>query len=451
MGRPNVLLVVLDCVRAANTSLLGHRRKTTPFLEEFAREATVYTQARTTASWSLPAHTSLFTGVPSEGHKLQITERLEPGQTIFDFLDGEGYETGVFTENPYLTVHPSGLSDSFKSVVTERPDSTDVDDPSETRNGVDGFWYADRLTEWIDEQSESWAACLNLMDAHMPYATRDAYDEWGTDFYWAMHDELPIKWEWSVYGEQLPAGIGQLLEPLYDGAIRQTDAVLEQVIGALETRGVLDETLVVITSDHGDGFGEPPQAATEPPAIMHGMGTQEELFHVPLVVRGPGQTEGRRIESLATLSRFPDAVLAAFDGDEDDSGWFVAPDGQTTAYQTPPTGQTAEYAEEYTDEPDRFRQPASLVYLDGPGDTVYKRAAWGEDEYEAVVRGRRSEPSDGTPIDRSPSDVVADSAAHSETLEITQLASGEDEMAEYDIDGFDDVDLKSRLERLGYL
>jgi uncharacterized sulfatase len=184
---------------------------------------------------------------------------------------------------------------------------------------------------------------------------------------------------------------------------------------------------------------------------MHGMGTQEELFHVPLVVRGPGQTEGQRIESLATLAQFPDAVLAAFDGEADDSGWFVAPDGQTTAYQAPPTGQTAEYAEQYTDEPDRFRQSASLVYRDGPGDTVYKRAAWGDDEYEAVVRGRRSESSDDTPIDRPPSDVVADSAAHSETLDITQLAAGEDEMAEYDIDGFEDIDLQSRLERLGYL
>ena len=91
------------------------------------------------------------------------------------------------------------------------------------------------------------------------------------------------------------------------------------------------------------------------------------------------------------------------------------------------------------------------MYRDGPGDTVYKRAAWGPDEYEAVVRGRRSEPADGTPIDRPPVAVVADSAEQSETLEITELAAGEDEMAEYDIDGFDDVDLKSRLERLGYL
>ncbi|WP_336338331.1 sulfatase-like hydrolase/transferase [Haloarcula brevis] len=451
MGRPNVLLVVLDCVRAANTSLLGHRRRTTPFLEEFGREATVYTQARTTASWSLPAHASLFTGVPSEGHELRITERLVPGQTVFDYLDGEGYETGVFSENPYLTVHPSGLSDSFETVVTERPDSTDVADPSETRNGVDGFWYADRLTEWVDERAEPWAACLNLMDAHMPYATRDAYDEWGTEFYWAMHDDLPIKWEWSVYGEQLPAGVGQLVEPLYDGAIRQADAVLEQVVSDLAERGVLEETLVVVTADHGDGFGEPPQADTEPPAVMHGMGTQEELFHVPLVVKGPGQTEGRRVTSLATLSRFPDAVLAAFDGDGSDPGWFEAPDGRTTAYQAPPTGQTAEYAEQYTDDPDRFRQAASLVYQDGPGDTVYKRAAWGEDEYAAVVRGRRSEPADDTPIDRPPSAVVADSAERSESIDIDALADGDDEMAEYDIDGFDDVDLEARLERLGYL
>lgn len=264
MDGPNVLVVVLDCVRAANTSLLGYRRETTPFLTDFASSATIYTQARTDASWSLPAHTSLFTGVPSAAHQMGITEKLTAGQTVFDRLDAEGYNTGVFTENPYLTVHPSNLHADFETVVTERPDSTDIEDPHHTRNQVDGFWYADRFSEWIQERERPWAACVNLMDAHMPYAVRPEFDDWGSDLSWTVHDALPLKWEWAVYGGDVPPSIGRLIEPLYDGAIKQADAVVNQIVSTLRSQGELDDTLVVITSDHGEGFGEPPHVATEP-------------------------------------------------------------------------------------------------------------------------------------------------------------------------------------------
>lgn len=451
MDAPNVLLVVLDCVRAKNTSLLGHRRETTPFLSTFAESATTYTQARTTASWSLPAHASLFTGVPSEGHRLCITERLEPGQTVFDFLAGEGYDTGVFTENPYLTIHPSNLRACFENVVTERPDSTDVDDPDETRKRVDGFWYADRFTEWVDDRAGPWAACVNLMDAHTPYETREASDEWSDPLSRRVHDELPIKWEWGVYDGRIPPVVGSLLEPLYDGAIRQADAVLKRLLGALDARAELDDTLVVVTADHGDGFGEPAHVPAEPPAIMHGMGTHEELFHVPLVVKAPGQSRGRTVTSLATLANFPDAVLAAFDGATDDAGWFVPENGRTTAYQAPPDGQTAAKADQHTDHPERFRRPAAIVYEDGPGDTVYKRAAWGEDTYSAVVRGRRAEVTDERTIEAHPTAVTDAVAERSEHLDISPLAEGEADMAEYETDEFEDVDLEARLESLGYL
>lgn len=90
--KPNILLVVMDSVRASNTSLYGHENETTPFLESLAESSTVYEQARSSGSWSLPSHTSLFTGYNVAEHGIVEPEnRLEEGHTIFETLRDEGY------------------------------------------------------------------------------------------------------------------------------------------------------------------------------------------------------------------------------------------------------------------------------------------------------------------------------------------------------------------------
>lgn len=93
--RPNVLLVVLDSVRAENTSLLGYTRETTPELKKFAEIVTVYSEARTSGKWSVPAHVSLFTGLAPDEHGLYgPTKSLKPGVTVFNDLQETGYRTG---------------------------------------------------------------------------------------------------------------------------------------------------------------------------------------------------------------------------------------------------------------------------------------------------------------------------------------------------------------------
>jgi arylsulfatase A-like enzyme len=89
----NVLFVVADSLRAANTSLLGYRRETTPFLSEFAAESTVYTQARAPSNWTVPSHVSMFTGTDAAAHGFEITERLTEGHTIWEELAAAGYGT----------------------------------------------------------------------------------------------------------------------------------------------------------------------------------------------------------------------------------------------------------------------------------------------------------------------------------------------------------------------
>ena len=171
----NVLLVVLDSVRAANCSLYGYPADTTPTLSSLAETATVHEQARAPSNWTLPSHVSLFTGAPAAAHGVTVADRLEPGHTVWDDLSAAGYDTGLFTENGFVASHPVGLAAPFDTVETVPADPPEAYATGRENDGPDGFYYADRLLSWLDGREE-WAACLNLMDAHRPYNPAPAYD-----------------------------------------------------------------------------------------------------------------------------------------------------------------------------------------------------------------------------------------------------------------------------------
>lgn len=454
MPDPNVLLVVLDCVRARNTSLHGYRRKTTPKLESFAERANTYTQARAPAGWSLPSHASLLTGFSPAAHRMQITDRLLDDTTVFDTLAMDGYETAVFTENPYLTVHPSNLNAAFDRVVTERPSETEDVTAEETRNAVDGFWYADQFGDWVAEQDGPWGACVNLMDAHMPYDTRAEYDEWEDSLATAIHDELPLKWRWAVYGGTAPPSLVGPLERLYDGAIRQADAAFGRVIEWLEASGELENTFVVVTADHGEGFGEPAALDGEPDPLLHGMGCHEVLYHVPLLAKAPGQTVGKRIETLADISRFPAAVDTVRDGDSG-AELFTPENGRVVAFQAAANGQEASKAEQFTDTPQMYLQELAIVYTDAPEGGINKYAAWGEQTYVAHISHTTPEPTDVDPsaISPEPPMAVADEIAAAATESVVEPMSPEEaSLDEYETDDeLESIDIEQRLRDLGYL
>jgi arylsulfatase/arylsulfatase A len=389
MDAPNVLLVVADSLRARNVSALGYRRETTPFLESFASEATVYTQARSPSNWTVPSHVSLFTGYETVEHGLDHTTALEPGHTIFEELGERGYETGLFSDNPFLTDHECGLDGPFGH-VRGSPDSFES---AYATNGSlgdwpNGFWYAERTLEWVDARTGPWAACVNLMDTHRPYEPLEEYDRWSDDRVRALQEALGYKWHWEFLSENLSLGFLRLLESVYDGGVRQADAVFERLMAGLDEQGVLEDTLVVFCGDHGEGFGEPTVHPEEPPAVSHRIGTGDVMYHVPLVVRAPGQRSGRVVHGLAGLTPFPDVVRAhAFGERPVDGAGFARP--ELFASQAPIGPMMREEATRVCGDGEPFARHARLRYRDRPGDEVDKRAAWGEAGYRSLLRGRR--------------------------------------------------------------
>ncbi|MEZ3142660.1 sulfatase [Halobaculum sp. MBLA0143] len=460
MTEPNVLLVVLDSVRAANTSLHGHRRATTPFLESFAAESTVYGQARAPSTWSLPSHASVWTGRSVPSHGIEITTTADGGDSVWDALSEAGYDTGVFSSNVYITDHPVGLGgpfDTVRGVPSEVP--TDHEQPGDFEmEAPTGFWYADQFLEWVDDRDGAWGACVNVMDGHRPYLPLPAYDEWGDEEARRLQSEIGRgQFVWKFYGGRHPLWYLDALAPLYDGGIRQADAVAERVVGGLADRGLLDDTLVVVTADHGDGLGELSPLADGPASIAHTLGTHEHLTHVPLVVRAPGQATARRIDDLATIARFPAAVqrwvepVTGFDGDDgggerDDSGGegdgsdepartavddgvFAAPGGETLVYRRPIDGPKLQTAREFCgDDHEQYVSESAALYRDLAGPGVEKVAYW--DGEAARVHAHDAQGRLGTGPGE-PSVVVDRIAAdRAEPSSASPRADGEEELPE---------------------
>lgn len=354
-GTPNVLLLILDSTRARNTNLYGYHRRTTPFLEQFAESATIYEQARAPAGRSLPSHASIFTGYLPQEHGLHtIDEKLATDTSIFEELAEQGYETGLFTDNPYLADLDTGLANGFDTIFNNKDlfeeglspsafvehegvryidflrESVASDKPLKSLlNGVSwmakwrfptllpqgtvftkGFTYADQFKEWrssLDEE-QAWAACINLMDTHVPFRPMDTYNKWQT-----ADSEKVYKKADTENVNKTERWKHVLLENRYDGTIRQADAVVESIVTSLDDGGVLDDTLVIVTSDHGEGFGER-SPRHDNPIIGHGDGVDEELLHVPLLVKRPNQTSNETVRSPVSLADTPTAIRSVIAG-----------------------------------------------------------------------------------------------------------------------------------------
>ncbi len=302
---PNVLLIILDTVRAQSMSLYGYARPTTPVLDSLARESAVFDQAFATAPWTLPTHGSIFTGRYAGELSTRWTVALdERDRTLAEALAARGYATGGFVANPHYTTYETGLARGFARFedVNVSPaqilwSSSLAQTPFFVRIARErSLWAVKRALqsfdlrlgeapefdrrhaalvnrEFLDWQREldgrPFFAFLNYFDAHGPY-------------------DPPAPFRARFAAEPTP-------EDRYDGGIAYMDHEIARLLDALRRRGVLDNTIVVVASDHGELFGEWGQKG-------HGNNVYVPLLHVPLLVRYPARVPGGvRIEESVTL------------------------------------------------------------------------------------------------------------------------------------------------------
>ena len=298
---PNVIVLVLDTTRADRISAYGHVRETTPNLDAFAASADRYASCTATAPWTLPSHASLFTGLfPFEHgtHGFRVdgmvdnAHPLHPDhRTLAEELGAFGYETAAFVANSVYLAPRHGLDQGF--------DTYDV--KHEPSPGV-----FQRTVEFLDERAEDAQRSdrplflfVNLMDAHRPYfiGAEDAPEE-------GLLEELCVR----VMNEGKPPGeLGQRVERRYEAALRSMDRSIGAFFHDLRHRGLFEDSVVVVTSDHGEAFGTHG-------VVEHAKDVFEPLVSVPLVVKAPQQRDGRVIDENASLVDVPGLVARELPG-----------------------------------------------------------------------------------------------------------------------------------------
>ncbi|MEP7347801.1 MAG: sulfatase, partial [Gemmatimonadaceae bacterium] len=257
----NVLLIILDTVRAASMSLYGATDSTTPRLEQWAREGTVFDAAYSVAPWTLPSHASLFTGrYAGEVTADWKTPLDRSDSTLAELFRVRGYATGGFMANMHYTAWDSGLNrgfaayedyrtswwqllrssaytqtqlfDQLRSVSSLGAATTAILHPDlsiDFKHVFDRKFATEVSQEFLDWQAgvgqRPFFAVLNYFDAHQPYYAPTAFQHFART-------------------------------PHYSAALAYLDANLDSIFLELRARNVLDNTIVLVTSDHGELFDE---------------------------------------------------------------------------------------------------------------------------------------------------------------------------------------------------
>lgn len=320
-GAPNVLLIVLDTVRADHLSVYGYGRDTTPNLARLARRGVVFGEARSAAPWTLPSHASLFTG--RWPHELRVAgdrplDATYP--TLAGFLAEHGYATAGFVGNTYFCNSWYGLARGFAHYEDYYEQNVVVSPGEALRCTALGRWLirvagpackirpetvaAQKDAERVNRDFLRWVAAnrgrpffafLNYIDAHDPYLTPPGFDR-----HFGLKPETPADVElirnWHHRGQAAHSRRDvTLVGDAYDDCLAYLDMHLGRLFDALERDGTLRDTLVVVTSDHGEQLGEHGLHG-------HGKSLYRKEVHVPLLVVGPtGIPMGRSIADPVSL------------------------------------------------------------------------------------------------------------------------------------------------------
>ncbi|HZW30634.1 MAG TPA: sulfatase [Isosphaeraceae bacterium] len=340
---PNVLLIVLDTVRADHLSLYGYERATTPALERLARRGIRFDQARATAPWTLPCHASLFTGRwPHELAVEWLTPLRRDFPTLAEYLGTHGYATAGFVANTLYCSYDTGLDRGFthyEDYVLERLSAfrtaylgnLALETLAELVRAA--IWYsgvrpassgppawlqplliAERkkdaaavnreFTAWLSQRQQPdrpFFVFLNYFDAHSPYLLpRGAVYRFGLTPRTA--DDLLVFEQWAEIDKlRLPPHFLSLARDSYDNCVAYLDERLGELFDELERRGLLDRTLVIVTADHGEGLGEHG-------LFFHGESLYRTEIRVPLVIVPPSQDRSRVVSEVISLRDVPATV-----------------------------------------------------------------------------------------------------------------------------------------------
>jgi arylsulfatase A-like enzyme len=276
---PNVLLVSIDTLRADHLGFHGYERPTSPELDAFAETAVVFDGAQAAASWTLPGMASVLTSTYTSTHLCwTLGSRLDESfLTLTESLLAHGWDTACVVSHLFCTTR-HGLQQGFVHF-----DDTYAYPEIDPEDAVTSEVISDRGIEFIERKAEvadgrPWFLWLHYFDPHETYVEQPGFTE-----RFGAPDE--------------PSALQRQID-LYDGEIAYTDHHVGRVLDALEARGLAEDTIVVLVSDHGEEF-------QDHGGIRHGHALYGELIRVPFVIRAPGIAPRRVADVVRTVDLMP--------------------------------------------------------------------------------------------------------------------------------------------------
>lgn len=330
-ARPNVLFVLVDTLRADHLGAYGYARPTSPRMDQLAADGALFERCIAQSSHTKPSTASILTSLHPPTHRMELMTSTLPAEatTLHEAFYAAGWRTAAFSGNSFVSrtfgfgegverfrgavVSPSVVLTGYRimarlrdilvynlglSATPWRAYQILVDSPfdlTEDRRGMDARAINNEFLGWLDEleSEDRWFAYLHYMEPHAPYAPppecrifgnaedpalgRDVPQAPGTCF-------LPFQPGVEVDDATLAAMVAN-----YDGDVLDADRALGELLATLRARGALENTIILLTADHGEEF-------LDHGAWGHGQSLHRELVHVPLMLAWPGQIQsGRRI------------------------------------------------------------------------------------------------------------------------------------------------------------
>ena len=304
-GRPNILLISIDSLRRDHVGSYGYPRPTTPHLDALAQEGVRFDTAVSPTSWTLPSHVTLLTALPIRVHQVHVSsERFTKRVlTLAEVLSQEGYTTSGIVGGSYLDAG-YGFAQGFD-------DYDDYTVVNRDRNKPDGHVTSPMSLRLASEWLASWAASqqprpfflfLHMWDVHYSYDPPPPYDTMFDPDYEGDIVASPYMRNRRINARMDPRDLEHVMA-LYDGEIRHTDDHLGRLFDSLKGLGAFDDTIIVVTSDHGDEFFEHGKKG-------HGQNLFDSVLRIPLLMRYPSKIPaGRVVEGQVRLMDVAPTIL----------------------------------------------------------------------------------------------------------------------------------------------
>jgi len=335
-GRQSVILISCDTVRADHMSIYGYPLDTTPNLRRLLKEVAVYRNAYSSGDMTLSTHASIFTGLYPIGHGAHYSDHNPAGRpldqsrtTLAEILSSQGYLTAAVVANPGFLSQALGLAQGFRyydhrsaipflsyrnreyatirqlatTLLTHFSTPWEYDQICRRAGEVNDEVY--RQLRHFKEDRKPFFLFINYMDAHWPYIPPAPFHK----RFPGIDESFTLKRYFKLLDRVLEekATVSEVerrhLLSQYDGAIAYVDFEIDRLLGRLRAMNLYDDTLIVITSDHGEAFGERH-------LMEHGVSTYQDQVYVPLLIKFPkGCTEtgclGTREEPAGSVDIMP--------------------------------------------------------------------------------------------------------------------------------------------------